>query len=73
MAAGNFTLEPGQYHPYYPIEAQIAGYLANKWNTFELVSMFSALCAGIFGITYVLVKRIRPNLSNGDLSTIMWF
>jgi cholestenol delta-isomerase len=73
MAAGNFTLLPGQYHPYYPVEAQIAGYLANKWNTFELVSMFAAGCAAIFAVTFVLVKRIRPTLSNGDLSTIMWF
>ncbi|KAH8728131.1 Emopamil binding protein-domain-containing protein [Phaeosphaeriaceae sp. PMI808] len=73
MAAGNFTLSPGQYHPYYPTESQIAGYLANKWNTLELVSMFAAGCAAIFSVTLVLVKRIRPSLSNGDLATIMWF
>jgi hypothetical protein len=73
MAAGNFTLLPGQYHPYYPVEAQIAGFIANKWNTLELVSMFAAGCAVIFGITFGLVKRIRPTLSNGDLATIMWF
>ncbi|KAH7406723.1 Emopamil binding protein-domain-containing protein [Phaeosphaeria sp. MPI-PUGE-AT-0046c] len=73
MAAGNFTLLPGQIHPYYPIEAQIVGYLANQWNTFELVSMFAAGCAVIFGITFVLVKKVRPTLSNGDLAAIMWF
>jgi cholestenol delta-isomerase len=73
MAAGNFTLEPGQIHPYYPVNAQVVGYLANKWNTLELVSMFAAGCAAIFSVTFVLVKRIRPTLSNGDLATIMWF
>lgn len=73
MAAGNFSLLPGQVHPYYPIEAQIAGYLANKWNTLELLLMFSAGCAAIFSVTYAIVKRVRPNLSNGDLATIMWF
>jgi cholestenol delta-isomerase len=73
MAAGNFTLLPGQSHPYYPVEAQIAGLVLNKWNTLELVSMFAGGCAVIFGITYMLVKRIRPTLSNGDLATIMWF
>jgi hypothetical protein len=73
MAAGNFTLLPGQYHPYYPVGAPIAGLVLNKWTTFELVSMFAGGCAVIFSITYGLVKKIRPTLSNGDLATIMWF
>ncbi|OAL04719.1 Emopamil-binding protein [Phaeosphaeriaceae sp. SRC1lsM3a] len=73
MTAGNFTLLPGQVHPYYPIEAQIVGYLANKWNTLELLTMFASGCAVIFGVTYVLVKKVRPTLSSGDLATIMWF
>ncbi|KAF1914809.1 Emopamil binding protein-domain-containing protein [Ampelomyces quisqualis] len=73
MAAGNFTLPPGQVHPYYPVEAHIVGYLANKWNTLQLVSMFAAGCAAIFGVTLVVVRKIRPTLSNGDLATIMWF
>jgi cholestenol delta-isomerase len=73
MTAGNFTLLPGQVHPYFPVEAQITGYLANKWNTVELLTMFVAGVSAIFGITYVLVKRIRPTLSTGDLTTILWF
>jgi hypothetical protein len=73
MTAGNFTLLPGQIHPYFPVEAQITGYLANKWNTLELLTMFVAGVSAIFGVTYVVVKRIRPTLSTGDLSTIMWF
>lgn len=73
MTAGNFTLLPGQATPYYPIEAQIVGYLANKWNTFELLSMFTSGVLAIFGITYMGVTRIRPSISTGDLSTIMWF
>lgn len=73
MVAGNFTLLPGQMTPYYPIEAQVVGYLANKWNTLQLLSIFAAGCAAIFGFTYGMVKRIRPTLSSGDLSAIMWF
>jgi cholestenol delta-isomerase len=58
-------------HPYYPIEAKIVGYLANEWNTLELCSMFAAGCAAIFSVTYVAVKRVRPNASASDLTTIL--
>ncbi|KAF2874003.1 Emopamil binding protein-domain-containing protein [Massariosphaeria phaeospora] len=60
-------------HPYYPIEVEIVGYLANEWNTVELCAMFAAGCAVIFSITYVIVKRLRPRMSTGDLFTILWF
>jgi cholestenol delta-isomerase len=59
-------------HPYYPIEAQIVGYLANEWNTLELCSMFAAGCAAIFSVTYVIVKRVRPSTSSSDLLTILF-
>ncbi|CAI6336238.1 unnamed protein product [Periconia digitata] len=60
-------------HPYYPVEATIVGYAANKWNTLELCSLFASGCAVIFAITYLIVKRVRPGLSMGDLTTILWF
>ncbi|ORY13417.1 EBDP4, emopamil-binding protein [Clohesyomyces aquaticus] len=60
-------------HPYYPREVEIVGYLANEWNTLELCSMFGAGCAVIFTITYLVVKRLRPHVSTGDLLTVMWF
>jgi hypothetical protein len=60
-------------HPYYPIEATIVGYVANKWNTFELCSLFASGCAVIFAITYLVAKRVRPNVSASDLSVILWF
>ncbi|OCK76156.1 EBDP4, emopamil-binding protein [Lepidopterella palustris CBS 459.81] len=69
--ATNASILPA--HPYYPVEVEIAGYLANHWDTMTLVSMFSAGCAAIFAVTYVIVRRIRSNISNSDMSTIMWF
>ena len=69
----NLTNAPLPLHPYYPIEAQIAGYVANKWNTLELCSLFAAGCAVIFSITYTIVKRVRPNVSASDLVVILWF
>jgi cholestenol delta-isomerase len=60
-------------HPYYPIEAEIVGYLANEWNTLELCSMFAAGCSVIFAFTYTIVKRLRPNISTSDMVTVLWF
>ncbi|KAF2276840.1 EBDP4, emopamil-binding protein [Westerdykella ornata] len=60
-------------HPYYPVEAEIVGYLANELNTFELCGAFAAGCAVIFSITYLVVKRTRPQISNSDLVTVLWF
>jgi cholestenol Delta-isomerase len=60
-------------HPYYPLEAEIVGYLANEWDTLELCGMFAGGCTVIFAITYLVVKRLRPSVSVGDLATVMWF
>jgi cholestenol delta-isomerase len=60
-------------HPYYPLGVEIVGYMANEWNTLELVSMFAAGCVAIFSVTYAILMRTRPNASNGDVSIMMWF
>ncbi|KAL1970369.1 hypothetical protein VTN77DRAFT_5529 [Rasamsonia byssochlamydoides] len=60
-------------HPYYPIDVEIVGYLANEWDTLTLVSMFAAGCAAIFSVTYLVVMKVRPQVSTSDLWTIMWF
>lgn len=60
-------------HPYYPLGAEVVGYLANEWNTFELCSMFAGGCTVIFAITYAIVKRLRPSVSTSDLITVLWF
>ncbi|KAJ5134004.1 Bcebp4 [Penicillium atrosanguineum] len=60
-------------HPYYPIDLEIVGYLANEWDTVTLVSLFASGCTAIFLATYLLVMKIHPKISNGDLWTIMWF
>lgn len=73
MAAANFSHLPPGEHPYYPLEVEIVGYLANKWGTVELLTIFTAGLVAIFSATYAMVKRLRPNASTGDLSAIMWF
>lgn len=60
-------------HPYYPIDLEIAGYLANEWDTLTLVSIFATGCTAIFLVTYLLVMKVQPKISSSDLWTIMWF
>lgn len=75
-AAANATMEKvlaTPKHPYYPVEAEIVGYLTNEYDRLQLCSLFAAGCAVIFGVTYAVVKRMRPSIRIGDVSTMLWF
>ena len=71
MALNSSSAAP--LHPYYPLGVEIVGYMANEFNTVELLSMFTAGCAVIFSVTYAVLMRTRPNASNSDVSIMMWF
>lgn len=60
-------------HPFYPIEAEIVGYLANEWSVPTLLGVFAAGWAVILGITLLLVKRHNPSLPSGEKAAILWF
>ncbi|KAF2843755.1 EBDP4, emopamil-binding protein [Patellaria atrata CBS 101060] len=64
---------PTPPHPYYPLEIQIAGYLANEWGVPTLLFLFASGCTAIFSVAYIVATRIRPQISTPDLITIMWF
>jgi cholestenol delta-isomerase len=68
--ASNVLTSP---HPYYPLDVEITGYLANEWGVLKLLLTFAAGCAAIFYATHVVVKRIQPTISNSELFTVMWF
>ncbi|KXL43813.1 hypothetical protein M433DRAFT_58733 [Acidomyces richmondensis BFW] len=72
--AGNITEVSGKpLHPYYPLDATINGYAANEWPVPALLGVFFGACAGLFSSTYFFAKRINSSLTNGELTTIMWF
>ena len=60
-------------HPYYPLECEIVGYLANDMSVPLMLFYFFAGCGVIFGGTHVIVKRVHPHLARSELFTIMWF
>lgn len=69
----NTSKIPQPPHPFYPIEANIVGYLANEWSVLKLLGIFGAGCVGILGTTLALVKRQNPNLPPREKAAILWF
>ena len=69
----NATKIPHPPHPYYPLGIEIVGYLANEWSTLHLLLTFFSGCAVIFTVTTLLVKKVRPNLPQSELLTLLWF
>ena len=60
-------------HPFYPLEANVVGYLANEWSVLTLLGIFFAGCAFILGLTLVLVRGHNPNLAGREKAAILWF
>jgi len=61
------------FHPYYPLEAEIVGYLANDWHFLTLLAVFASGCVVIFSATYAVAMKVRPHMLTSELVTIMWF
>jgi cholestenol delta-isomerase len=60
-------------HPYYPLEVEIIGYLANDWHFLTLIAVFAAVCVAVFSVTYVVAKQVNPRIATGELWIVMWF
>lgn len=60
-------------HPFYPIEAKVAGYLANQWSVPVLLVVFFGGFAVILGTTLAIVTRVHPGLPKSDKAIILWF
>ncbi|KAB2577700.1 3-beta-hydroxysteroid-Delta(8),Delta(7)-isomerase [Lasiodiplodia theobromae] len=69
----NATKIPHPSHPYYPLEVDITGYLANAYTVPQLLASFAAGCAVVFLVTYLVAKKIRPTLRGSELLQILWF
>lgn len=65
----NATLPP---HPFYPVEANIVGYLANEATVPQLLGAFGAGCVVVLGITLALVKGHNPNLPAKEKAAVLW-
>ena len=75
MAAliGNATKLGQAAHPFYPLEANIVGYLANEWSVPKLLGLFAGGWVVILYATNAMVKSHNPSLSTGEKASILWF
>lgn len=69
----NTSKLPQPPHPFYPLEANIVGYLANKWSVPTLLGIFASGWVVILGSTLAMVRRHNPALPSIDKATILWF
>ncbi|ELR03292.1 hypothetical protein VC83_07299 [Pseudogymnoascus destructans] len=60
-------------HPYYPIEVEIASYLANEWSVPVLLAAFGGVCATVLLIAQIVVDKLHSNLRTSEKITIWWF
>lgn len=70
-ANGSTTAIP--LHPYYPLEVEIIGYLANEWSVPLLLGIFTALLVALLGATRVIAKMVQPHIQDTELLCVMWF
>ncbi|KAI9862641.1 MAG: hypothetical protein M1824_001191 [Vezdaea acicularis] len=71
MAKASSLKEP--LHPYYPLEVEIVGYLANEYDVPTLLASFAGGCVLIFAVTLAIVTRLHSGLRGADKATILWF
>lgn len=69
----NATELASPLHPYYPLEVEIVGYLANEWSVLLLLGIFFGGCAVIFSLTYMIIKKVQPTMPTHEVWTVMWF
>lgn len=67
------VLEDVPLHPYYPLEVEIVGYLANEYSVPLLLIIFTAWISVILYVTRVIVKNVQPGIAPTELLTVMWF
>ena len=60
-------------HPFYPLEANIVGYLANELSVSALLASFALGCALILGGTLALLRLNKPLLPATDKAIVLWF
>ena len=60
-------------HPFYPLEAEIADYIANDKGALELVAGFLGGWAAILYATWWSASRHLPHLGKLDRTVLLWF
>jgi cholestenol delta-isomerase len=60
-------------HPYYPVDVEIPGYLANEWSLTTLLAVFGSACAFVLASAWLVARAAQPDLSRSEVLTVLWF
>lgn len=60
-------------HPYFPLESEIANFIANDMTLFQLLATFGAGCAVILSVAWLVATRTTPRLKTSDKLAVLWF
>ena len=62
-------------HPYYPVGIRLSGndFIANDWDVASLILAFAAGWALILGLTWLIVRKLNPQLERADQGLVLWF
>lgn len=67
----NVTLEP--LHPFYPVDLKFPEYVPNDMSTVTLLLIFVGELTMVASLTNVLARRVRPDVTSGELWAATWF
>lgn len=60
-------------HPYYPLNARIAAYAANKNSVPYLLGVFFSACLALLTLTRHCALRLNRSLTRTQVATTLWF
>ncbi len=64
---------PPLAHPYYPVEIEVVGYLANRYSTPVLLLTFLAGVLVVSAVTLTVVNRNNARLPALEKAALIWF
>lgn len=60
-------------HPFYPPDLNPIGYAANTMSISALLGIFAIVTVGVIGLSSVIIKAVKPNISRADKILVGWF
>lgn len=60
-------------HPFYPLEIEIDGYLANRWSVPALLGIFLTGTIVVLGLTWASISWFSLKLRQADKLAFLWF
>ncbi len=60
-------------HPFYPVEVELIGYLANDKSTLSLLGIFLAGLIIICTASWFVVSKYYPQVRTIDKWALLWF